>query len=431
MGRPAAAPNFAYDLCSRSIRPDQLAELDLSSWTVAFTGAEPIHAATLDRFAETFAPCGFRREAFYPCYGLAEATLIVSGARKTEPPVIVPVRAPSLEQNRAELVPAEDPEAHLVVGCGKPLTPAEVVIVDPETALPCPPGRVGEIWVSGPSVAQGYWEHSEATEATFRARLGDGTGGFFMRTGDLGFLHDRELVVTGRRKELIILRGRNFYPQDIERIAESSHESLRPGHLAAFAINPGTDSEEKLVLVAEVQRGYREGASPELVSTIRRAITEAFGLDLHSLVLIRTGSLPKTSSGKIQRTLSRSDFLKNELEVVGRWDQAEEFAQTTSVESKTPATVCQNAPTTRIEGVLAGICAQVLGVSTVGVHDNFFALGGGSIQILQVVENAASFGINLTPEMLFQYQTIAELAVVCQATAPVEREPSASVASAA
>jgi acyl-CoA synthetase (AMP-forming)/AMP-acid ligase II len=428
-GTTSGGPNFAYDLCVRSVRPDQLKDLDLSSWTVAFTGAEPIHSATLDRFAETFAPCGFRREAFYPCYGLAEATLIVSGARKADPPIIVPVRSSALEQGRAEVAALADADSRAVVGCGKPLAPAEVVIVDPETALPCPPGRVGEIWVSGPSVAQGYWEHPEATETTFHARLGDGTGGRFLRTGDLGFLHDRELVVTGRRKELIIIRGRNHYPQDLERVAEESHTAIRPGHLAAFAVTDGQDDEERLVLVAELQRGQRDVATAEVVTAIRSAFNEQFGLDLEALVLIRTGSLPKTSSGKIQRTLCRSDYLGGTLEVVASWHASACRPSRPEENRRGPEdTGTAPAENTLLEGLLAGICARALGLETVGIHDSFFALGGGSIQILQVIEEAASFGISLTPEMLFRHQTVAELAVACRAEAV---EPRLSPATAA
>jgi len=217
--------NFAYDLCVRSIRPDQRAELDLSSWEVAFTGAEPVHAATLDRFAEAFAPWGFRREAFYPCYGLAEATLIVSGGARRAGPKVLSVRGSALERHVVEPAAPDDPECRTLVGCGAPLPSVGVKIVDPATAVPCPPGRVGEVLVSGPSVAQGHWRRPDET---FQARP-DGDGEPYLRTGDLGFLHDGELFITGRLKELIIIRGRNHYPQDIERLAESSHEAIPDG----------------------------------------------------------------------------------------------------------------------------------------------------------------------------------------------------------
>src|SRR2546423_522199 len=212
----SGGPHFAYDLCVRKITPEQRTMLDLSSWNVAFTGAEPIRYETLERFATAFAPCGFRGETFYPCYGLAEATLIVAGGKRTEPPVIKKFEAAGLEQKRAVEVQIEDGATKVLVGCGHTLPKQTIVIVDPESLTRCPDNHIGEIWVSGPSIAQGYWNRSEETERTFRARLADTGEGPFLRTGDLGFLQDGELFVTGRLKDLIIIRGHNYYPQDIE-----------------------------------------------------------------------------------------------------------------------------------------------------------------------------------------------------------------------
>jgi amino acid adenylation domain-containing protein len=297
-GTTSGGPNFAYDLCARRIGPEEREGLDLSSWRVAFNGAEPVRAGTLERFAEAFAPCGFRREAFYPCYGLAEATLFVTGG--------VPGRRPRVE---------EDPAGRRLVSCGRPWMGQRVVIADPETGTEQPPGVEGEVWVCGPSVARGYWRRDEETARDFNAFLPGSGEGPFLRTGDLGFLHEGELFVTGRLKDLIILRGRNHYPQDVELTAERSHPDLRPGNGAAFSVETG--GEERLVVVHEVERRRREGLE-EVAEAVRRAVAEEHEAQVHEVVLIRAGSLPKTSSGKVQRRLCRDLYLRGELAVVAR-----------------------------------------------------------------------------------------------------------------
>jgi acyl-CoA synthetase (AMP-forming)/AMP-acid ligase II len=413
----SGGPNFAYDLCVRSIRPEQRAQLDLSCWKVAFTGAEPVHAATLERFAEAFASCGFRREAFYPCYGLAEATLIVSGGARGAGAKVLPVRGSALE--RHDVLPAnpDDTDSRPLVSCGAPLPSVGVTIVDPATGVPCPPGRVGEVWVSGPSVAQGYWRRPEETVETFQARAEEG-GQPHLRTGDLGFLHDGELFITGRIKELIIIRGRNHYPQDIERVAEASHEAIRPGHLAAFSVSG--ESEERLVVVAELQRGGRGTAAAAVAAAVRRVVGEAFGLQVDQLVLIRTGSLPRTSSGKIQRSTCRAALLAGELNVVEAWSSREAEPRDSGA-----------APRTIVECQLAEIWAQVLGRESVGIRENFFDLGGASIQVMQVVDAAAQVGIALAPEMFFEHQTIADLASVLDQKRDLIVEPRSALPNAA
>ena len=253
----SGGPNFAYDLCARRIGPEERASLDLSSWRVAFNGAEPVRAETLDRFATAFAACGFDRRAFYPCYGMAEATLFLSGGTLGEPPVVRSFDAAALDEGAA--VPGgQREEGRRLVGCGRPWLGQQLLIVDPETRLPCPAGRVGEIWAAGPSIAGGYWNNPAGTLADFGARLADDeAAGPFLRTGDLGFFDrgDRaggELFVTGRLKDLIILRGRNLYPQDIEATVERAHAVLRPGGGAAFSVD--VDGEERLVVVQEVDQ---------------------------------------------------------------------------------------------------------------------------------------------------------------------------------
>jgi acyl-CoA synthetase (AMP-forming)/AMP-acid ligase II len=296
----SGGPNFAYDLCIRKATPEELENLDLSSWEVAFTGAEPIRAETLEKFTSTFASCGFHKQAFYPCYGMAETTLIVSGGEKTALPITCDLEPTALEQNRVVKVKDSTSDARTIVGCGQSPTEQKVVIVNPESLTLCLPNQIGEIWVAGASVAQGYWNNPEQTEKTFHAYLADTKEGPFLRTGDLGFLQDGELFITGRLKDVIIIRGQNHYPQDIELTVENSHPSLRLGCGAAFAID--FKGSERLVIVHEVERSYlRKLNVQEVVDTIRQAVVAQHGLQVFATSLIKPGSIPKTSSGKIRR----------------------------------------------------------------------------------------------------------------------------------
>jgi acyl-CoA synthetase (AMP-forming)/AMP-acid ligase II len=310
----SGGPNFAYELCIRKIKPEQKAGLDLSSWEVAFTGAEPVRAETIERFSAAFASCGFRREAFYPCYGMAEATLIVSGGVKSNSLVVRQIEAAALEQNRVVATSGKQESARTIVGCGQTTPDQKIVIVDPETHTLCPPGKVGEIWVCGPSVTRGYWNRPPETEETFRAYLADTGEGPFLRTGDLGFI-DEELFVTGRIKDVIIIRGRNHYPQDVELTVEQSHPALLPGCGAAFSVE--IDGEERLVVVQEVARTYlRKLDANEVVQDIRQAVAQHHQLQVHSVLLLNPGSIPKTSSGKIQRQACWAEFLSGRLNAV-------------------------------------------------------------------------------------------------------------------
>ena len=315
-GTTSGGPNFAFDLCVRKITPKERATLDLSSWTVAFCGAEPVRAGTLERFADTFAPCGFRPEAFYPCYGLAEATLLVSGGYKTAPPIVRWFDGKALEADRVVSVGAGEGRARALVGCGQTMPEQQIVIADPSRLIRRPAGQVGEVWVSGPSVAQGYWERIHETEQVFRAYLQDTGEGPFLRTGDLGFTHDGELFVTGRLKDLMIVRGCNHYPQDIEATAEKSHPGVRAGSGAAFTVEAGP--EQKLVIILELER-RQQVEEAEVIGAIRRDVAREHELVVDSIVLVRAGSVSKTSSGKIQRHACRDAFLDRSLEVVAEW----------------------------------------------------------------------------------------------------------------
>ena len=313
----SGGPNFAYDLCVRKIPAAERDGLDLSSWKVAFNGAEPVRSDTMDRFAEAFSPCGFQRRAFYPCYGLAEATLFVTGGEVEEEPRLLSVSAPALQEN--QVVESTEGDRRALVSCGRPWNDHKVSIVDPETRAPCLPASVGEIWVAGPSVARGYWNRPQETCRDFEARLSNKEGEdeqLYLRTGDLGFFHDGNLFVTGRLKDLIIVRGRNFYPQDIERSVESCHPLLRPGCGAAFPIT--VEDEERVVVVHEADRRMAESDAEVVIETIRAAVAHEHELFLHDVVLIRAGAIPKTSSGKIQRHACREGYIAGTLDAIPR-----------------------------------------------------------------------------------------------------------------
>jgi amino acid adenylation domain-containing protein len=315
----SGGPNFAYDLCVRKINEEQRASLDLSSWSVAFNGAEPVRAQTLESFASAFEGCGFRREAFHPCYGLAEATLLVSSGRVRGGSVGRSFDAEVLRQNRVAEPSGVEERAATLVGCGAPPV-GKVLIADPVTRKPCGRGVVGEVWVGGESVAHGYWERAEATEQTFVAYTADAGEGPFLRTGDLGFIHRGELFITGRLKDLIIIRGLNHYPQDIELTAEASTAGLRPGCGAAFSVEAG--GEERLVVVQEADPRRLKDAAAALAE-IRQAVALQHEVQPYAVLLLRAGSVPKTSSGKIQRHECRARFLANELDVVAEWRETE------------------------------------------------------------------------------------------------------------
>ena len=326
----SGGPNFAYELCTRRITPEQRRTLDLSSWDVAYNGAEPVRADTMKRFAETFASCGFRPSAFHPCYGLAEATLLVSGASLRDE-MFRRIHVAGLEQNRVVEASEQHQNMRTLVSSGHAMLDTKIVIVHPESLTACAPHEVGEIWVSGPSVTQGYWNRPEETELTCRAYLKDTGEGPYLRTGDLGFIRDGELFVTGRLKDLIIISGRKLYPHDIELTVERSHPALRPACCAAFSVEGS--SEEQLIIAAEIEPRYKPAvpnapdgearAHPNgrlpldvkaVVRAIRRAVAEEHDVRVHTVVLLRAGRVPKTTSGKVQRHACQAAFLKGTLE---------------------------------------------------------------------------------------------------------------------
>ncbi len=353
----SGGPNFGYELCVNRIPPEQRKTLDLSSWDVAFNGAEPVQPETLDKFATAFEPCGFRREAFYPCYGLAEATLFVSGGRKANPPIIRTFQEEALEYNRVIETSAGNEKTRTLVDCGQTQPDQIIEIVHPESLIRCSSAQVGEIWISGPSVTQGYWKRPEETESTFRAYLKDideepvmstsatlsinSVEGPFLRTGDLGFFKDGKLFIAGRLKDLIIIRGCNHYPEDIEWRVEHSHPLFRKECSAAFSANIA--GEERLIIAAEIDPQYwdrrqksakkytgverRHEPDPDelenpkfldvekAVSKIRQVVAEHHELQVYAVFLLNPGTIPKTTSGKIRRYDCKIGFLNGSLNV--------------------------------------------------------------------------------------------------------------------
>lgn len=309
-------PNFAFELCVNKISPEQREQLDVTSLLTLFSGAEPIRLETLERFAKYFEPCGFRKEILYPCYGLAEATLLVTGGAITEPPISKTFDGERLTGNVAVEVEAAKEGDRTLVSSGRQLVDQVLAIVDPSTLNRCEEGRVGEIWVSSPSVAQGYWNREEQTRDVFRAHILSTGEGPFLRTGDLGFLYEEELYVTGRLKDLIIIRGRNYYPQDIEYTAQESHPAVQNSNGAAFSVE--VDGMERLVVVQEIERQYRKADLSEVIAAIRQAVSEEYELQVFAVVLLKPASIPKTTSGKIQRHACRNEFVNGTLEVLAQ-----------------------------------------------------------------------------------------------------------------
>jgi amino acid adenylation domain-containing protein len=314
----SGGPNFAYDLCVNRIKDKEYERFDLSAWRCAFSGAESVHKETMDRFADTFKPCGFNYKYFYPCYGLAEVTVAASGSFIANDPIVLNLNEDQLKQDK--IVESSDGKPiKRAVGSGHALPSMEIIIVDPEKLIKCSPDRIGDIWIKGGSVAQGYWNNPEQTEKIFNAYLADTGQGPFLRTEDLGFLKDGELFVTGRIKDLIIIRGKNHYPQDIELTVEKSHKALRPGCCAAFSVE--VENEEKLVVVQEVRPDcVAELNEKEVLESIRKFVAEKHELQTYGIVLIETRSIPKTSSGKIQRRLCREMFLEESLKMLAKSD---------------------------------------------------------------------------------------------------------------
>ena len=398
----SGGPNFSYESCLRAARQQREWQADLSTWTVASCGAEPIHADTVERFIETFGSQGFRRTSFAPAYGLAEATLLVTMKRTEAEPTYLKVEGGALADSIVIESSLSERGIRTLVGCGEPLEETHVLIVNPTTQSSCRAGVVGEVWLAGAGIATGYWGRQEESDATFKATLAGSGEGPYLRTGDLGFIHRGELFLTGRLKELIIVRGRNYYPHDLEWTAEQAHPGLRRGSGAAFSIE--SESGECVVLVYEIEKKLSESDMSEVMSCIRRALADEYELEVHNVVLVKSGTIPRTSSGKIQRHACKANFESGQLAVVG-------MSMLGMAEEEQKVEPLNEIPRTPVEKGLADIWQEVLGGPQPQRHANFFALGGNSLLAAQVVARILDvFHVELPLSVLFERPTFSALA---------------------
>jgi len=374
--------------------------LELTSWRRASVDSEYVNPAILETFAATFAPCGFRREAFASTYALTEAgpvslTPNLGGLK------VLRVEKAALQENRVIVDPPDDVSASYLVSSGVPIA-EKVVIVDPKISTKCPPGRVGEIWVSSRGT-QGYWNKPDETESTFKAFLADTQEGPFVRTGDLGFLDDGEVFVTGRLKDLIIMRGRNIYPQDVEITVEKCHSALGPNCTVAFSIQSAND--ERLVLIQELH-DFRQSDLDEITETIRQRIFEEHDVLAYAVVLVKAGSIPKAPNGKLQRQSCREKYIAGELNVI-ETSITERYPDY----SRAPRHIAPRTPT---EKKLAEIWCAVLAIEKIGIYDNFVDLGGHSILAIKCLNRVRdAFAIDLPPTILFaETANVRELAEI-------------------
>ena len=434
-GTVSAAPNFAYDLCVRKVTDEDLETLDLSTWQVALNGAEPVHTETLQSFQRKFGDVGFRSEAFLPAYGLAESTLIVTGAMNGVKSFEISTN--KLEEGVITTDIGDDDEPRALVSSGQvPRDDHAVRIVDPESRRVLADGRVGEIWVTGPSVADGYWQRPDLTGNLFGATLSDDDGREYLRTGDLGFQLGNELVVTGRRKDLMILRGRNIYPQDVEATVQKAHEAVRPGGMAVFSVE-GDEGEEAIV-VTELERRTRAGRAgddrrrvetlpehevavrPEVddvAAAIRLAVLNEHRIDLACIVLIKPGSVPKTSSGKIQRHECRRQYLAGELDEFGRSSQADLVdddipTEMPSISVRDLSYVPRARRVEILRTYLAELVAFVVGAGVSRVESApLMSVGLDSLRAMELQYTLEeTLGLRLFPSLLLGGATVAEVA---------------------
>ena len=422
----SGGPNFAYDLCVKKVTPKHLETLDLSNWSVAFSGAEPVRHETVERFYHTFKDNGFKKEAFLSCYGLAEATLYVTGVDFDKAPPAMHFDKLKLKTSQIVPVPESHPNAQHMVSCGHPPLDQRVEIVDPVSLKKVGPNQTGEVWIQGPNISQGYWNREEETKETFGAFIDGSKDGPFLRTGDLGGIIDGELYITGRAKDLIIIRGRNYYPQDLEFVVENVHDAIRPGCSAAFSIEE--DEQEKLVIVAEL-RQQKNLPLEEIVALIRSAISETNDIRVQTIVLIKARSISKTSSGKIQRHAVKNEFLEDKLKVIHRWDGGQSISQAAIVdrmeetdtipetENSAPVQDSVSAAKTStaldIEAWLIENLAETLGVDKqeIDVNKQFVSYGMDSAQAIGLVGDLEDYIERpLSPTLIWDYPNISALA---------------------
>lgn len=384
-GTISGGPDFAYRLCSERVSESALERLDLSGWRVAYSGSEPIRLDTLDRFAEKFATCGFTPDSFMASYGLAEATLFVAGTPRGEGIGNLRVDDQALAQHRAE-----PGEGSAIMSCGISQPDHAVLIVDPSALTELADNAVGEVWATGPSIAHGYWRNPEASAKTFVQH----DGKTWLRTGDLGFMRDGELFITGRLKDMLIVRGHNLYPQDIEQTIEREVEVVRKGRVAAFAVN--IDGQEGIGIATEISRSVQKILPPEaLIKAIRQAVAEVYQEAPSVVVLLNPGALPKTSSGKLQRSACRNRLAEGSLDSYAVFPSA------------TPENQATTESASELQTLIGQIWSEQLQVKQVNADDHFFLLGGNSIAATQVVARLREeLGLELNLRLLFEAPTL-------------------------
>lgn len=406
-------PNFTFDLCVDRISPEERAALDLSAWNLALNGSEPVRWRTLKRFNEAFAECGFRPATHYPSFGMAEAAATVTGASDFEPSLTLRVASEALAQGVVQEV-GEDDRGRVYVGCGPIIAEQRMEIVDPETCKPKASGEVGEIWVSGPSIGQSYWRRQHGTGNGLKAHLStEPDGPVFLRTGDLGFIHRNELFITGRLKDLIILRGINYHPEDLEHTLAHAHARARPNCAAAFSLE--LDGREGMGIVQEINpRGCEDKDFSEIVAAFRGVLVEGYDIDPDVIVLIEPRTIPKTSSGKIQRRETARRFASGDLETLHEWHASR---PTPSSGRSAGDTTGRSEATVDLEIIRRHITehvARMVGVEAadVDVRSPFSRFGLASVEsvfLIQELENL--FDLSLRPTLAWEYPTVEQMAV--------------------
>ena len=415
-GTTSGGPDQAYDICARKVTQEQKDGLDLSNWQVAFSGAEPVRNETMENFWRAFKDFGFRKDAFFPCYGLAEATLFVSGGPRDRLFVVRKACTNDLEQGRFHEVEGTGKPGRVVVSCGYtwPESGQAVQIADPDNHDPCKDDVIGEIWVAGPGVSRGYWNQPLLTQEVFGARLADGSPGKYLRTGDLGFIHDGELYVTGRLKDLVIIAGRNHYPQDIEYTVENSHELVESGGSAVFMCDHS--GENSVVVVAEIDRRYRNHAPPErlnvslesLAQEMRQQISEHHDIPVAGICLVREACIPRTSSGKIQRGACRDQHLEGKLQVIYEWKH---------VQPAESAPTCEGHREITAQEIEAWIISRMAGAMDLDPSDidrdqPFIEYVIDSLAVVEFTGNLATWlGIDIPISLLWSNPSITDAAI--------------------
>ena len=442
-GTTTASPNFGYELCLKKVADDALQSLDLTSLRVAISGAEPIRATTMRRFSTRFAACGFRSSAFTPAYGMAEATLAITGKPLEHQPVAMQFCADSLHGPEHHALPVEslaNAQSVEIVSCGMPLDRTEIRIVDTETLRPVDDQTVGEIWVRGPSVADHYWGKPELSAATFQACLTPDADQDsqapadtkpFLRTGDLGFIYHGELFVSGRLKDLIIIAGRNFFAHELEAAIQSAHEALKVDGGAAFSVTSGESGEERLVIVQEILRP-KKFSQAELIEIIRTTLAEQFDLSPVAVVLVVAGSLSKTSSGKLQRALCRTQFIAGELQILSQWNAASGThagdsnhpSESNNKDTSSNGLPATNATTDPITAAVAEIWCEVLEVNQAENTQHFLDLGGHSLAATSLLARIRDrIGVVVDFDTLFRAPRFGQLVDQVQRLAITSPQP--------